>query len=117
MSYKVTGVETKTGTAQSGKNAGKPYTLYIATLEGTDIKPSGFEKVEIGDMVDITEKQNGQYTNHNFTKVKESTVGQGVSGTTYSNNSDPRAVKLLTLIAEQIGVDKQTILDVLDGKV
>lgn len=108
MAYKVKSVSVlKTGSGDKG-----PWTLYELELEGYDKRVKGFHKVEVGDMVDVTVKENGQYTNYNYTKAK-STGGSTSAG---GGASDPRALKLLTVVAEQVGVDKQVILDILDGK-
>ncbi len=101
---------------KNGSGAKGPWTLYKAILEGTDIKPSGFAALQPGDMVTVEEKINGEYTNYNYTKVKAGASAAPAPSTQPAvSGGDPRALKLLTVIAEQIGVEKQVILDILAG--
>lgn len=126
--YKVVSSEVKkTGTSNKNGKA-IPWTLYVLTLEGTDIKPGGFAKVEPGDMIVVKEVKNGDYTNYNYEKAEVGEVTAPDDGATApvsaqpastptatGSGADPRALKLLVLVAEQIGVDKNQIMDILTG--
>lgn len=124
QTYKVTSSEVKKTGVRTTKNGKQmPWTLYVLTVEGSDLKPSGFDKVEAGDYVTIKETQNGDYTNYNYSKVDSENQPAAVST---GGGSDPRAVKLLVLIAEQLDkitdqvgaekiITKEKLLDVLQG--
>lgn len=119
MNYKVLTSEVKkTGSSTTKNGAQRPWTLYVLTLEGTDIKPSGFEKVQPGDMVSLKAVENVKdgvtYTNHNYEKVDTGTTSQAQTAST--GGEDKRVLKLLTVIAEQIGVDRQQLMDILQEK-
>lgn len=114
--YQVKSVETKSGV---GKND-KPYTLYLVGADGLDKSASGFQKVEVGDTIEVETVERNGYTNYNFTKVDTSTTGgaqaasEGVATT--AGASDKRVLNLLVRIAEQVGVEKSDIYDVLSDK-
>lgn len=118
MSFTVkTATVFKTGTGAKG-----PWTIYKLTLENDPQEPTGFDQVQPGDQVDVTQTQNGQYTNLNYKKVEGAAAAaapaQGAapaSAPAASGSSDARVLKLLVIIAEQVGVDKDQILEVLQG--
>lgn len=112
MEYTVKSQEVfKTGTGPKG-----PWTLYKITVDGYDSGKSfitGFDPVSVGDKVTITQKQNGEFVNHNYTKVKTG----GVAASAPAGNADDvkKALKLMVLVAEQVGVEKEKIMEVLQG--
>lgn len=112
MSHKVIEI----ATIKTGRGAKGPWVLREVTLEGTDKKARGFDAVIPGDEVELTEVQNGEYTNTNYKKVK---VGGGVSPTAVTGGAvetslAKKQLALLTLIAEQLGVSKELILEVME---
>lgn len=109
----------KSGT---GKN-GKPYTMYKAQLaDGREA--TGFVQVAPGTMVEVTETQNGQYTNLNYA-LQQGNAAQAApdqqqaapAATPAASGSDPRVLKLMVLICEQVGVPTERIQEVLNGQV
>jgi hypothetical protein len=108
---KVTSVEVK----KTGQGPKGPWTLYNITVDDNESKYiSGFDKVEVGDTVEVSSVQNGEYTNWNYKKPKASkgsTAAPSAGGA-----ADPRTLKLLVVIAEQVGVEKETVLSILEGK-
>lgn len=117
MEYTVaTATVFKTGTGAKG-----PWTIYKLTLVGDAQEPTGFDQVVPGDKVTVTQTQNGQYTNLNYKKVQGAAAAPAAAApaATAPNaaapvaGSDPRIMKMLVTIAEQVGVDKNAILDIL----
>lgn len=112
--YKVISTEViKQGTGQKG-----PWTLYGATVEGSDTKPAGFTPVQPGDFISVEAKQNGQYTNYNYTKVDGAPTASAapVSAAT-TPTGDPSLRKMLGVLialAEQMGVPKERIMEALE---
>lgn len=130
----------KKGTISKGKRKGQTWRLWqIETEEGTDAK--GFDKVKEGDEVEIFETttydEDGdpEYTNTNFRVVKggakkakkaapadddddddDEEEAPEKSAKAVSTGSDKRIMKLLVVIAEQIGVDKEEIDQILEEK-
>jgi hypothetical protein len=107
---------------KQGVGAKGPWTLYKAKLNGNPQEPVGFEPVQAGDKVTVTQTTNKGYTNLNFKKVAAeaapstgSIAAPTVATTAESSNNDKRVVKLLVLMAEQMGIDKNQILDILEG--
>ena len=108
---KENGVQFKTGTGKRG-----PWTLYkVTTTDGQE--PTGFDFVQNGETIEITQTQNGQYVNLNYTKVDPAAVQQAAPAPAApATSADPRALKLLVLIAQQMGVDQTRVANILDGK-
>ena len=122
-------VQFKTGTGKRG-----PWTLYkVTTTDGQE--PTGFDFVQNGETIEITQTQNGQYVNLNYAKVDPATVQQAAPAAAPApaqapyqapaaapapaapaTSADPRALKLLVLIAQQMGVDQTRVANILDGK-
>ena len=107
---------------KQGVGANGPWTIYKLKLVGDPQEPTGFDPVQPGDKVTITQVQNGNYTNLNYKKVDAQPAAAAPAqqaaapaAAPAAGNSDPRVVKLLVVIAEQIGVDKNQILNVLGG--
>lgn len=108
-SYKVVTVETiKTGTGKKG-----PWTLRKVTLEGTEFEPSGFDVVNPGDMVTVSEVQNGDYTNYNYKKVK-ATVGQPSAVKGSETATVMKTLAVVLLIADKMGIPKEELLEVME---
>lgn len=105
----------KTGQGKRG-----PWTLYVAKLnDGREA--GGFDNVQPGDVVEIETVQNGDYTNYNFKKLKDQPAGGGQTAAPAQSNDqpaaggrDPRVVKILVLIAEQVGVDREKVMAILE---
>lgn len=123
-------VQFKTGQGKRG-----PWTLYkVTTTDGQE--PTGFDFVNNGEAIEVTQTQNGQYVNLNYAKVDPSAVQQAapaaapaayqppaaqpaatpVAAPAPATSADPRALKLLVLIAQQMGVDQTRVANILDGK-
>lgn len=126
-------VQFKTGTGKRG-----PWTLYkVTTTDGQE--PTGFDFVQNGETIEITQTQNGQYVNLNYAKVDPAAVQQAAPAAAPApaqapyqapaaqpvaapapaapaTSADPRALKLLVLIAQQMGVDQTRVANILDGK-
>lgn len=106
-------VSHKTGTGPKGS-----WTIWKIEVDGYDSGKSwitGFDKVAQGDKVTIEEVQNGNYTNHNYKKVK--TDGEKVQTTSgQPNASDARLLKLMVLMAQQMGIDKNEILEIIGNE-
>ena len=123
-------VQFKTGTGKRG-----PWTLYkVTTTDGQE--PTGFDFVQNGETIEITQTQNGQYVNLNYAKVDPAAVQQAApaaapapapaayqapaaqpaAAPAPATSADPRALKLLVLIAQQMGVDQTRVANILDGK-
>lgn len=114
MEYKVISSEVfKQGTGSKG-----PWAIYQVQLEGYpgNHRITGFDAVQPGQLVTVEATQNGEYTNYNYKIVKgASPTATAPSKTTGVAGSDPRALKLLVLIAEQVGVSPDEIAAVLEG--
>ena len=126
-------VQFKTGQGKRG-----PWTLYkVTTTDGQE--PTGFDFVNNGETIEVTQTQNGQYVNLNYAKVDPAAVQQApvaapaaapvayqppaaqpaaapVAAPAPATSADPRALKLLVLIAQQMGVDQTRVANILDGK-
>ena len=107
---------------KQGVGAKGPWTIYQLKIVGDPQEPTGFDPVNPGDKVTISQVQNGKYTNLNYEKVESQAPAAQAQqpattpvGAPAAGSSDPRVVKLLVVIAEQIGVDKNQILNVLGG--
>lgn len=113
---------------KSGNGARGPWTLYTVVLnDGREA--TGFDQVNPGETVEVTETQNGQYTNLNYKKVggtqaapaaqqqqqQAQPQGQPAATPGVAGTGDPRVLKMAILIAEQIGVSKEAIMEVLQG--
>lgn len=106
---------------KQGTGAKGPWTIYKLTLQGDAQQPTGFDQVVPGDKVTVEQVQNGQYTNLNYKKVQapqgQAAPAQGATAPAAAapaaTGNDPRVIKLLVMIAEQIGCDKNAILDIL----
>lgn len=99
---------------KQGVGAKGPWTIYKLTLQGDPQEPTGFDQVQPGDKVTLETVQNGQYTNLNYKKVKPVQAAPAATGAP-AGSSDQRVLKLLLLIAEQMGIDKEKQLEVLGG--
>lgn len=107
----------KQGTGTNGA-----WIIYKLKLVGDPQEPTGFDMVMAGDKVTVaqaeTTKNGKTYKNLNYKKV-EGAQGASTNNavapaqTASAGGGDPRVVKLLVVIAEQIGVDKNQILNVL----
>jgi len=123
-------VQFKTGQGKRG-----PWTLYkVTTTDGQE--PTGFDFVNNGETIEVTQTQNGQYVNLNYAKVDPTAVQQApaaapapaaqpayqpptaqpAAAPAPATSADPRALKLLVLIAQQMGVDQTRVANILDGK-
>ena len=87
-----------------------------------------------GETIEVTQTQNGQYVNLNYAKVDPAAVQQAPAAAPApaaqpayqapaaqpvaapATTADPRALKLLVLIAQQMGVDQTRVANILDGK-
>lgn len=109
----------KTGTGKKG-----PWTLYkVTTQDGQE--PTGFDFVNPGDAIEVTQTQNGQYTNLNYKKVDGAAAPAAAPATSpgaaapaagqpAAGASDPRVLRLLIVMAEQIGVPNERIMEILE---
>lgn len=107
----------KQGTGPKG-----PWTLYGITVEGHEGTVSGFTLVNVGDIVEIEAKQNGQYTNWNYSVPKgaapaTATTPTATTGTPSAIDSKriEKNLKLTVLIAQQTGIDPSAIAEILEG--
>lgn len=114
---------------KQGTGAKGPWTLYkVMTTDGQE--PTGFDFVQPGEIIELTQTQNGQYTNLNYKKstmaaapaqvapnpayAQPAPVGAGTPTPTPAGN-DPRVLKLMVTMAEQVGVPAETIKGILEG--
>lgn len=115
---KVTSVEVK----KTGSGAKGPWTLYNITVDDNPSKfISGFAKVDVGDEVVLEEKtiekDGNTYVNLNYSKPKAPTThASAPSASTGGGVEDKRILKLLTIIAEEVGIEKNVIMDILTGE-
>ena len=116
---------------KTGVGANGPWTLYEVTLADGQ-KARGFTFVTNGQTVELDSVQNGQYTNLNYKVLKDGAAPaqnpQPVAQPAYTPpapaqtiqaptpTSDPRALKLLVLIANQMAIDTNQINDILEGR-
>lgn len=112
MSYKVNSV----AVIKQGSGSKGPWTLREVTLEGSDKKARGFDAVIVGDEVELTETQNGDYVNVNYKKASSSpksstTVTGGAADVALAR----KTLAILVLLAEQMGVDKERLLEVMES--
>lgn len=114
----------KTGTGKKG-----PWTLYkVVTTDGQE--PSGFDLVQPGEIIEITSVQNGQYTNLNYKKVAGAQVAAAPAAAPYTPPTaqpaaapqavapaanDPRVLRLLVLIATQVGIPNEQIMGIVEN--
>jgi hypothetical protein len=107
---------------KQGEGTKGPWTIYKLKLVGNQQEPTGFDMVMAGDKVTVaqteTTKNGKTYKNLNYTKVEGAQAAStsnvaAPAQTASAGGGDPRVVKLLIVIAEQIGVDKNQILSVL----
>lgn len=102
---------------KQGTGAKGPWTIYKLKLVGDPQEPTGFDAVSPGDKVTIVQKKNGEYVNLNYSKV-EAPAGAAAQAPAQASpapagGGDARVMKLLVVVAEQVGVDKNQILDIL----
>lgn len=119
---------------KSGQSTGKDgqprtWTMYDVTLEGYNGSVKGFDAVNPGDMVTLTESQNGQYVNVNYKAVKAGEGQPAASAApapyvapgaqpaaTAPATSDKRILELLVVMAEQMAIPAETIKGILENK-
>lgn len=90
-----------------------PWKLYkVVTEDGQE--PTGFDYVSPGDVIDIESVQNGEYTNLNYKKAKLSAAPAAAPAASGGGTSDKRVLKLLVLVAQQVGVDQQEVMAILE---
>lgn len=109
---------------KEGQGVNGPWVIYKLKLSGNPQEPTGFDVVNPGDQVTVeqveTTKNGKTYKNLNYKKVEGAQTAPAAAPSaaptqdaTPAAGNDPRVVKLLVVIAEQIGVDKNQILNVL----
>lgn len=120
-------VQFKTGTGKKG-----PWTLYKVTTTDNQ-EPTGFDFVQPGEIIELTQTQNGQYTNLNYAKVDGAAPQAAAPAAAPAANlpagspaaqaqaapvavggdEGKRILAMLTVIATQLGADPQSIADAL----
>lgn len=111
---------------KQGQGKRGPWTLYKLTLVGNPQEPTGFDVVNPGDLVTLETTSNTgndgkTYQNVNYKKVEGAAAAPAAAATTQAApataagnpNDSKRILKLLTLIATQVGIDNDKILEVL----
>lgn len=129
----------KTGVGKKG-----PWTLYkVVTTDNQE--PTGFDYVQPGEYIEVTQTQNGQYTNLNYAKAAPgaapapapaqpapapaaapapyqapaaapAAAPAPVAAAPVAGGNDPRLLRLLVIMAEAMGVQKEQIMEVLENR-
>lgn len=115
---------------KQGNGKKGPWTLYkVVTTDGQE--PSGFDFVNPGELIELTSVQNGQYTNLNYKKVAGAQVAAAPAQAPYTPptaqpaaapqavtppaGNDPRVLRLLVLIATQVGIPNEQIMGIVEN--